>query len=325
AEEGGTCSECHCDPEIVNDGGRYLFIDPLIYQSTAHFEQGCPSCHQAVSAEHPDDGIRPSRAACKECHDEVAAEYDACGHAANADCTDCHNPHRVQAVTAVSGPDMNRVCDKCHDHGEIAAGHARWLPQAELHIRALPCIACHTSSESYVITFYPEVMKKGSAGNAIELADYQKLCQAFGDQNFSERLDRDGNGVVSLIELRDFNRLCRKLGLRLWGMMTPAEAGHCYATLDNRWDCTFCHASGAGATQTSYVAFPDAGGSYQRIAVESGAALETVYGTPDFYMIGASRNPGLRVIGLLIIAAGMMMPIGHGFLRLLTIKNRRKE
>jgi hypothetical protein len=77
--------------------------------------------------------------------------------------------------------------------------------------------------------------------------------------------------------------------------------------------------------QTSYVAFPDKKGGVTRVAVEKGAILDILFGTPDFYMLGTTRSTALNIVGALIIAGGMMMPIGHGTLRFLTRKNRKEH
>jgi hypothetical protein len=77
--------------------------------------------------------------------------------------------------------------------------------------------------------------------------------------------------------------------------------------------------------QVSYVAFPRPDGSYVRVPVERGAVLDLLYGTPDFYMMGATRNAALSQIGLGIIVAGLIMPVGHGALRFLTRKNRKEH
>jgi hypothetical protein len=74
--------------------------------------------------------------------------------------------------------------------------------------------------------------------------------------------------------------------------------------------------------QTSYIAFPEQDGSYIRLAVEKGAVLDVLNGTPDFYMMGATRSKWLNIAGLMIIFGGMVMPIGHGTIRFLTRKNR---
>ena len=138
-------------------------------------------------------------------------------------------------------------------------------------------------------------------------------------------VDLDGNGQVSVDELRKFYEVGKTHGLRLWGMMTPEVATHDYGTLDNRWDCSFCHASGPETVQKSYVALPGPAGAYTRLPVEAGAVLEALYGSPDFYMVGATRSKALTYLGLAIILGGAAVPLGHGTLRLLTMRNRREK
>ena len=103
----------------------------------------------------------------------------------------------------------------------------------------------------------------------------------------------------------------------------PEKITHTYQILKNRWDCTFCHASGPTALQTSYLAIPDKDGRSIRLPVEKGAILDLLYGTPDFYMMGTSRSTVLSIIGLFIVACGAMVPLVHGTLRFLTRKNRK--
>ncbi len=317
AMESEECLGCHGDAEMVDQS---LLINGERFDHTAHAEMGCPSCHESVTDEHPDDGLTPSKANCKDCHEEIHNEYMASLHGANAACADCHNPHQVSSPTEVSGYDMNRQCASCHDLADMVDTHDKWLPQAELHISALPCVTCHTSSEDYVVTMY--ITGRHKAFGDFELAARDELQEVAGDKRIEELIDTDGDGRISLKELRVFNQSRDYRKLRLAGMMTPESVTHSLQILDNRWDCTFCHASGPEAMQTSFVAFPEVDGSFTRMPVEQGAVLDALYGTPDFYMMGATRSTALNVIGLMIIAGGLVMPIGHGTLRFLTRKNR---
>jgi hypothetical protein len=277
-----------------------------------------------VSKRHPTDRIRPSRANCKECHAPVYEEYANSLHANHARCADCHNPHAVKPLLAVSGRDINIQCTKCHDDTRTLTGHSKWLPQAALHMDALPCITCHTGSKNYVITLYIEKQEKGKPHNDFEPARYEELIRLLPtDKTIETLVDTDGNNYISLDELKTFNRSARYKDLRLWGMMTPETATHSYQILDNRWDCTFCHASGPKAMQTSYLAFPDKNGMYTRIPVEKGAILDILYGTPDFYMLGSTRSTTLNILGAIIVVSGLLVPIVHGTFRILTIKRRK--
>lgn len=321
------CQACHADESIVKEGGGYLYIDPARYQRTSHAEVGCTSCHESVSENHPEDKIRPSRAVCGECHNDVEAEYARSVHADNATCTDCHNPHEVQPVVRVSGIDMNKACLKCHDEGDVVSIHGTWLPQTILHVRSMPCVTCHTSSEDYVVTFYVETLEeRADRSPIVTLATNKQLMSVGGKpDSVAAVIDRNLDGRISADELRYFYSEGKAEGLQLWGMMTPEVATHNFTTLDNRWDCSFCHATGPGVIRKSYVALPDQSGGYTRIPVESGATLNALYGTADFYMIGATRSKILSLLGIAIILGGLAVPLIHGTLRLLTMRNRREQ
>ncbi len=319
AADNGDCLGCHADAETV---GSEFQINPVTFDTTAHAEVGCQACHASVTGDHPDDGKAPSKASCQECHDAVSAEYANSNHHGSAACHDCHNPHLARGATAVSGVDMNRQCERCHGSLDTVLKHAEWLPQADLHIAALPCISCHTAAQNNVITMY--IIKRSLTGNR-ELATYAELKEQAGGKSIESLIDRNEDNYISLAELRLFNLDSDNKTLRLHGMMTPEKVTHDFKTLDNRWDCTFCHASGPGARQTSFVSLIQEDGSYRRIAAEKGAVLDALYGTPDFYMVGATRSKMLDYIGLVIIAGGMVMPVGHGTLRFLTRKNRQNK
>jgi len=188
-----------------------------------------------------------------------------------------------------------------------------------LHLDSLPCITCHTGSKDYYINLFVE---KEDRKGGFRLATYDELTRATGENGVSSLIDANGDGRISLQELRRFNKKSRDAGFRLRGMMMPEVATHSYRILDNRWDCTFCHVSGAQALQTSFVSFPARNGAYNRMPVEKGAILDVLYGTPDFYMTGAARSMAVSIIGGLIIACGIVIPLGHGFVRFLTRRKR---
>lgn len=320
------CLTCHGSKEKV-DNSR--FIDPVRYQHTAHARIGdanfgCRTCHDAVTAGHPDDGMKVfATTNCSNCHSDVMEEYSKSVHARNAACGDCHNPHTAHSPTEVSGHDMNLMCGNCHKSNEMISKHSEWLPQAELHIDSLPCITCHSGSENYVITMY--IVKRDVGGGRygdFKTATYEELKKLAGEQDIRSLIDVNNDSYISLAELKLFNSSPGHDNVRLQGMMTPEKVTHNFQVLSNRWDCSFCHASGPEAMQTSYVALPKPNGTFARAAVEKGAVLDAMNGTPDFYMLGSTRNPTLDKIGLLIIAGGLIMPIGHGSLRFLTRKNR---
>ncbi len=321
----GNCLDCHSASDKV---GSKFFIDPVKYRHTNHAKIGCPACHDdSVAAGHPAVKKASVKSDCRFCHTDIAGDYAKSSHAGKTSCNGCHDPHRANTPAEISGYDINRMCAGCHDHYGITASHAKWLPQAELHIEMLPCITCHTGSKNYVINMYI-INRKGIPHlGKFEAAGYDELKRVAGGKEILSLIDTNGDNYISLAELRNFNTNSAHKGLHLQGMMTPETVTHSFQILDNRRDCTFCHASGPGAMQTSFIAVPEQNGTFRKVAVEKGAVLEALYSTPDFYMTGKTRNSMLNKIGLLIIAGGMIMPVGHGFLRYLSrnIRNRKEK
>lgn len=320
----GDCITCHGEKSIINQGAN-LYIDPAKYALTTHARIGCLSCHAKVTKRHPTDGVRPSRAKCQDCHAAVFTEYNQSLHSKNAGCVDCHNPHAVKPLLAVSGRDINIQCAKCHENSKMVQSHSKWLPQAALHIDALPCITCHTGSTNYVITMYIAKNISDSPLGVVNLAGFKDL-QPFlsAEKKVGTLIDVNSDGLISLNELKKFNKSGQYRSMSILGTMMPEVVTHSYQIMNNRWDCTFCHASGPKAQQASYLAFPEQDGTYSRLTVEKGAILDILYGTPDFYMTGFTRSKTLSIIGFLIAAAGLMVPIVHGTLRFLT-RHKRKE
>jgi len=322
--ENDRCLSCHGRKEIALPAGKRVYIDPTRFAGTTHAIVGCTSCHDRVSPGHPRDGYIPARATCGDCHGPVYEEYSKSLHGPKAGCSGCHNPHELRLPVFLSGTGINSKCGRCHDSRKTIQSHARWLPQADLHIDVLPCVTCHTGSKDYVITLSIERRLPGSAGD-FKTAAYEELGGLTNGKEINGMIDLNNDKLVSLQELRTFNHLLRGQHLRLWGVMTPEVVTHSYQILDNRYDCSFCHASGPRAMQKSFIAFPEKNGGYTRLSVEKGAILDILYGTPDFYMLGTTRSTTLNIIGGLIVAAGLAFPVGHGFFRFLTRKNRKES
>ncbi len=318
------CLRCHSNKKIVGD--QHL-IEAGKYANTSHANIagsnfGCRTCHDTISSKHPNDGPVTFSTKCVDCHNDIQDEYNKSDHAKNASCGDCHNPHIVQGATEISGTDMNRMCSRCHKLDKMVSLHSEWLPQAALHIEAIPCVTCHTGSKNYVITMYIIKRQDESRYSDFKLASHEELKKLSANKDIRTLIDINNDNYISISELKLFNTNPAHNYLRLQGTMTPEVVTHNFQVLANRWDCTFCHASGPEARQTSFIALPQENGTYQRVAVEQGATLDALYGTPDFYMMGSTRNAMMDKIGLVIIIGGLLLPVGHGSIRFLTRKNR---
>jgi len=314
------CIACHENQAKV---GNLNYIDPKKFGHTTHAKFGCTTCHDTITSDHPAVKPKARTTSCSDCHGDIISQYSASIHAKNASCSGCHNPHRVNRANEISASEMNKQCASCHSSVKITASHSKWLPQAGLHLGAIACVSCHSKAENYVISIYIAKRDGAEAESTVNLAAYEDLLKYTKGDNIQYLIDKNRDNYISLEELRKFNRDPANRDIYLKSIMTPVKPTHSFQTFDNRWDCSFCHGSGPEIMQTSYLTLPENNGTFRQVAVEKGAAMDALRAIPNFYLMGSTRNGTLNMIGLLIIFGGMVMPLGHGFLRFLTRKNRQ--
>ena len=314
------CISCHSNQTKVS---AINYIDPKKFGHTTHAKFGCTTCHDTITSDHP--AVKPTgfTTSCGDCHADVSAQYSVSIHAKNAPCSGCHNPHRVISSSEIAAAEMNKQCVACHSDIKIISSHAKWLPQTELHLGAIACVTCHSKAENYVISIYIAKRDGAEPESKPNLVPYEDLLKYTKGENIQYLIDKNRDNYISLDELRKFNRDPANKKIYLKSIMTPVKPTHSFQTFDNRWDCTFCHGSGPEIMQTSFLTFPNENGTFRQVAVERGAAMDALRAIPNFYLMGSTRNGTLNTIGLLIIFCGMLMPLGHGFLRFLTRKNRQ--
>lgn len=319
-EKNSPCLRCHSSMAAV---GEKCYVDPIKFSQTMHAKIGCVTCHDAIGNVHPDGSSSPISTSCMDCHQDIAEQYASSAHVKNTSCGGCHDPHTVLSLAEVSGADVKRQCSGCHKENKMTASHARWLPQAELHLATIPCISCHIESKELIVTLNIVKRHGGKMSDGLQPVSHAELKKLARGGNILSLIDSNGDNTVSLSELRGFNFNPLYSDYCLAGVMTPSQISHDFKIINNRWDCTYCHAKGPGSLQSSSLALPTEDGSYTRMPVEKGAVIEALNGIPDFYMMGATRSDIMNKIGLAILGGGMVMPVGHGMLRFLTRRNRQ--
>lgn len=323
AQKNRSCLSCHKDKELVGAANQ---ISPKAFQHTTHAQLGCKTCHNTVSDKHPSDGKIARTTTCSDCHTDIASQYSISKHSLSVpDCSACHNPHSVHKPGEVYALDLNKTCTTCHTQDKIAASHAQWLPQSNLHLGSINCITCHTKSDAFVLSVYVSRRDQKTTGSATTVADYAYLKSKANSDNIAKLVDRNQDSYISIEELRNFNTNPLNKDLYLKAILTPAATSHAFQISDKSWNCTSCHAAGPDAAQVSRLVLPKQDGTFQHMDIEKGASIAALNVIPDFYMMGSSRNTILNMLGIGILAGGMVMPVGHGFFRFLTRKNRRKE
>lgn len=322
-QDNKTCLACHKDKELVGTDNQ---INQKAFQHTTHAQLGCKTCHNTVSENHPKDGKIARTTTCSDCHADIATEYSISKHSLSVtDCSACHNPHTVHKPGEIYALDLNKTCTSCHNRDRIISSHAQWLPQTNLHLGSISCVTCHTKSDNFVLSVYVSRRESKKPGSSTTVADYADLKAKAGSDNITKLVDRNQDSYISIEELRNFNSNPLNKDLYLKAVLTPAKTTHAFQISDKSWNCTSCHAAGPDAAQVTRLVLPKQDGTFQHLDIEKGASIAALNVIPDFYMMGSSRNSILNVLGAAILAGGMVMPVGHGFVRFLTRKNRKKE
>jgi hypothetical protein len=318
-----SCLACHKNKELVGAANQ---INPKAFQHTTHAQLGCKTCHNTVSDNHPKDGKIARTTTCSDCHADIASQYSISKHSLSVtDCSACHNPHTVHKPGEVYALELNKTCTTCHNQNRITASHAQWLPQTNLHLGSISCITCHTKSDGYVLSVYVSRRDQKGTGSGTTVADYSYLKKKSGSEDITNLVDRNMDGYISIEELRNFNTNPVHKDLYLKAILTPSTTTHAFQISDKSWNCTSCHAAGPDAAQVSHLVLPKQDGTFQKMDIEKGASIAALNVIPDFYMMGSSRNKLLNMLGGVVLAGGLVMPAGHGFIRFLTRKNRKKE
>jgi len=318
-----TCLDCHAD---INKVAKKNLISSEGFSHTTHAELGCKTCHDTITADHPKDGKVTRTTTCTNCHGDIAAEYATSKHSMEvSNCSACHNPHKVKKPDEISALAMTATCMSCHNHNKIKSTHAQWLPQTDLHLGAITCVTCHTKSKDYVVSVYITRRSTKIDASSPIIADYSYLSNKAGSQDVQYLVDSNRDNYISIEELKVFNKNPANRDLYLKAILTPSETSHVFQISDKSWNCTFCHASGPSSTQTTKLVLPNKDGSFTGFDVEKGTTITSLNAIPNFYMMGSSRNNLVNIFGGMLLVGGMIMPVGHGFIRFLTRKNRRKE
>ncbi|MBW4055859.1 MAG: cytochrome C [Proteobacteria bacterium] len=317
------CLDCHADMYKV---GKKDLISTDMFSHTTHAMFGCKTCHDTISADHPKDGKVARTTTCTNCHSDIAAEYATSRHSQEvSNCNACHNPHNVLKPDEISALAMTATCMNCHNYNRIKATHAQWLPQTDLHLGAITCVTCHTKAKNYIVSVYIARRNVKTDTSSPIIADYSYLSKKIDSQKVQYLVDRNRDNYISIEEIKMFNVNPENKDLYLKAILTPTKTSHAFQISDKSWNCTFCHAAGPSATQVTKLVLPNQDGTFSGFDVEKGTSITSLNAIPNFYMMGSSRNNMVNKVGMLFLAGGLIMPVGHGFIRFLTRRNRRKE
>jgi hypothetical protein len=323
------CIGCHAtegsSKKLPNGDTLALAVDGAAFARSVHGPIGCVACHaQAAAPDHPGsvqsfDSARQyalaRNQACRACHDRVYETYERSVHAnrvregkaAAPVCGDCHPPHAVVPASAQGGP--KDACMACH--AGVTKLHDEWLPNAENHLRAVTCSACHAPGALPRVDLQLQrgAQPLSDADAAVQFARRARAADANAD-------GLDANELRAL--LADLERSGEKVALR--GRIELRSGVEAHELPDKARairDCARCHDASAAPFQSVTISVLDANGrpvryDAHREILNSATTWDALRG---FYAIGGTRFKLLDIVLALGLVGGLAVPALHYALR----------
>jgi predicted CXXCH cytochrome family protein len=330
------------------------------YFATVHGKNRveCIDCHADLTILRAGEGFEVKglkTPVCENCHAGVMAEYNGSLHAKVSEkiCFGCHDPHSSVPFKELSVEQRQAICTRCHDPER---GHD-WLPQKELHFKALECAMCHAPQAEKGIIFYLQTVDKEGRAKRLEYGEVAKLLD-MERPNLVKLLDRDSDGfledqeVLSFLKSLDELSFLKSLGekdrmdkIELGVRVLVLKPSHNYTDRGTKAkDCSLCHSSRAEFYKKLIMEIPEQGGSIRTLPLDKSilVGIHRIPVTSDFYLLGESkiskrdisdilfvvRKIGykwLDVVGILFILGGLFFFLLHGSVRILTVGMRKKR
>ena len=350
-------------PEKQGGGWRTVKMDKAIigkippipskdsYVSTVHGKHGvgCVDCHADLTVLRAGEGFQVKglkTPVCANCHAGVTAEYKNSLHAKVSEkiCFSCHDPHSSVPFVELGVEQRKAICTKCHDPEQ---GHV-WLPQRELHFKALECTMCHAPQAEKGIVFY--LQRKNKEGGVERLA-YGEVAKLLGMErpDIGKLLDSNGNGYLEDREVLSFLHLIKERNpqdnIELGVRVLVLQPSHNYTDKGTKAkDCSLCHSSQAKFYSKVIMEIPESRGGIRTLPMGKSilAGIHAIPVTSSFYLLGEDRfakrdvidllfmvrkigYKWLDVIGILFILGGLGFVSVHAFIRIVTIKMRKRR
>jgi len=331
----GICKSCHADKAALVKGSvhynlSFQIADILIRRGNLNAPV-CTDCHGFHTVGPKESYETISGVPCRKCHEAIFTIYGKSMHGiarARGEhkaplCSSCHFAHEV-GFTAMTDK-MKASCLGCHKEAEDA--HKKWLPNAELHLSMIACAACHAPAAGKGI--YLQIIDRITGEQIRE----EKILELLGTDSaaLAERLNAHGEGIdsgeLSFI-LKQLNKKGAAVNVTFIGKIDVnrySDAHQLSLRKSAVRECENCHSKDskffkkvtfavikADGSSTSYSAQPDTIGS-----------LGSARTTGSFYVIGGTRITIFDWLGLLMVFGGMLFPITHITLRMVTARLRK--
>jgi len=333
------CMKCHADKiKAVRDSIHY---NPSFPVGEIMVSEGnpkapvCTDCHgfHSVGPKATFDTL--SGVPCRKCHEDIFKVYSKSVHGmarANGQhkaplCSSCHFAHDI-TVTAMAEK-IKSACLGCHKG--IEAVHKKWLPNAGLHMSAVACAACHSPNSGRGIYLRLEDQTTGKPFTE------EQVTRLLGTtyEGLSRKMNAHGEGIGagelwSIVQ--QLNEKGTNAKVTFFGKLNVSKGVESHQLAFKKQavkECETCHNKNSDFFKSVTVAIVKADGKLSRYTArpEVLGSMFSLLSLRQFYVIGATRLTLLDWLGILMVAGGMMVPMAHITVRILTspIREARKQ
>ncbi|NJD57719.1 MAG: hypothetical protein FIA94_15115 [Nitrospirae bacterium] len=320
----GVCKGCHTDKYMQHQGSIH---SSLLRQGNRNAPV-CTDCHgaHAVGPKLLAESI--SGTPCRKCHESTFEAYKSSVHgqakmSGNSHapiCSTCHSAHQVKPALASRSP--RATCFGCHK--DAAVKHKEWLPNADLHLDAIACTACHVPEAEHTVYLRVTDSRSGASVNKAKLKEY--LGPGYND------LTTAGPGGLDEKNLWDVYRQLgdKNSSAELSGTLGLQDCNKSHNLASKKWavkQCDSCHDANSKFFKSVVMAIIAPDGHEEHYAVNRAVlgSVITLLPINQFYAIGSTRLRFLDILGILMVFGGMSVPIVHLTLRFLTIPVREAK
>lgn len=318
----GVCSTCHEEKtSAVRESIHYRMMT-----SGNRMAPVCTDCHGFHSVGAKETYDTASGTPCRKCHEGVFSVYTQSVHGmARAKgehraplCASCHFAHEVQSAAVTEK--IRDACMGCHPQAQEA--HRQWLPNADLHLSAVACAACHAPDSGKGI--YLKLHDEATGEPFTE----EQLSRILGTriEDLSGRLSAHGEGLDSTglwALVSELNEKGADAKVTFLGSMEVSNGLDAHSLASKGYairDCESCHSQGSAFFKDVTVAVVKANGQFARYQAkpEVLASIFSFLPIKQFYVLGSTRLKLFDWIGIAMVFGGISVPILHLTARFLT-------
>jgi hypothetical protein len=310
-----TCAQCHADKLRQAEGSIHF----TLLRSGSKEAPGCTSCHSAHEVAPKERYATITGSPCRTCHQEIFQAYTgsmhgiarASGEHLNAPmCSECHRAHDVQGT---AHPEQVRAaCIGCHPTAE--ALHAVWLPNANLHLKAVSCAACHAPMAQRVVAL--RIVEEGSGRQLTEREVGDLIGGDVAAAINAAESSESGLNLYTAVRRLESSRLASAAKLDIVGRLEIARGVDAHRLAGKSGavrDCESCHTKGSKVFDQVALSLARDDGRPKRFGggqemLTDAASIVSLQG---FYALGATRIGVLDWLLVLGVAGGLMVVALH--------------